>query len=79
MSFSLGSKKRDLSDKWHSGEDSKRLSENIDNASLLPDDAFSDDLNSLKCAKILINCLTSTELQVKNFLCFRISQIKREM
>ena len=57
MSFFLGSKKRDLSDKSRNGEDSKKHRENSDNSSSLPDDVSSDGFSSPECAKILINCL----------------------
>ena len=64
------------------GEDSKKHRENSDSASLLPDDVFSDGFNSPECAKILINCLKSIELQVKELfvLCedTKNSQIKGE-
>ena len=63
--FFFASKKRDLSDKSRNGEDSKKHRENSDSASSLPDDTFSDGFNSPECPKILINCLKSIELQVK--------------
>ena len=50
MSFFLGSKKRDLSDKSKNGEDSKKHRENKS----LPDDVFSDSFKSPECTKILI-------------------------
>ena len=65
MSFFLGSKKRDLSDQSQNGEDTKKHRENSDSASSLPDDDFSYGLNSAEYAKILVNCLKSIELQVK--------------
>ena len=65
MSFFLGSEKRDLSDKSRNGEDSKKHRENSDSASSLPDDVFSEGFDSPECGKILINCLKSVELQVK--------------
>ena len=40
MSFFLGSKKRDLSDKSKDGEDSKKVKES-DSLSSLPDEVFS--------------------------------------
>ena len=45
MSFFLGSKKRDLSDKSKDREDSKKVKES-DSLSSLPDKVFSDGLNS---------------------------------
>ena len=47
----MGSKKRDLSDKSTDGEDSKRVKES-DSLSSLPDEDFSDGLNSPELAKI---------------------------
>ena len=80
--FFLGSKKRDLSNKSPNGEDSKKHRENSDSANSLPDDVFSDGFNSPECAKILINCLKSIELQVKEFFVLhedtKNSQIKGE-
>ena len=65
MSFFLGSKNKDLSDKSRNGGASKKLRENSDNASSLPDDVFSDNFNSPECAKMLVNCLKSIKLRVK--------------
>ena len=82
MSFFLGSEKRDLSDKSRNGEDSKKHRENSDSASSLPDDVFSEGFNSPECAKVLINCLKSVELQVKELFVLhedtKNSQIKSE-
>ena len=82
MSFFLGSKKRDLSGKSWNGEDSKKHRDNSDSGSSLPHDAFSDGFNSPECAKILINCLKSIELQVKELFVLhedtKNSQIKGE-
>ena len=64
MSFFLRSKKRDLSDKSEDGEDSKKVKES-DSLSSLPDEVFSDGLNSPELAKLLINCLRSIVNQVK--------------
>ena len=79
MSFFLGSKKRDLSDKSKDGEDSKKVKES-DSLSSLPDEVFSDGLNSPELAKLLINCLKSIENQVKELFTFhkeaKESQIK---
>ena len=69
MSFFLGSKKRDLSDKSKDGEDSKKVKES-DSLSSLPDEVFSDGLNSPELAKLLINCLKSIENQVKELFTF---------
>ena len=55
LSFSFGSKKRDLGDKLRNGEGSKNHRENSDGTSSLPDNVFSEDFNSPECAKILIN------------------------
>ena len=84
MSFFLGSKKRDLSHKSKdgedsNGEDSKKVKES-DSLSSLPDEVFSDGLNSPELAKLLINCLKSIENQVKEIFTFhevaKESQIK---
>ena len=79
MSFFLGSKKRDLSDKSKDGEDSKKVKES-DSLSSLPDEVFSDGLNSPELAKLLVNCLKRIENQVKELFTFyeeaRKSQIK---
>ena len=61
MSFSLGSKKRDLIDKSRNGEDRKNTG-NSGSASSLPDYVFSDGFSSPECAKILVNCLKVIEL-----------------
>ena len=82
MSFFLGSKKRDLSGKSWNGEDSKKHRDNSDSGSSLPHDAFSDGFNSPECAKILINCLKSIQLHIKELFVFhndaKDSQIKEE-
>ena len=79
MSSFLGSKKRDLSDKSKDGEDSKKVKES-DSLSSLPDEVFSDGLNSPELVKLLINCLKSIENQVKELFTFheeaKESQIK---
>ena len=80
MSFFSGSKKRDLSDKSKDGEDSKKVKES-DSLSSLPDEVFSDGLNSPELAKLLINCLKKNiENQVKELFTFheeaKESQIK---
>ena len=63
MSFFLGNKERNLSDKSKDGEDSKKLKES-DSLSSLPDKDFSDGLNSPELAKLLVNCSKSIENQV---------------
>ena len=77
MSFFLGSKKRDLSDKSRDGEDSKKLKRSL---SSLPDEVLSDGLNSPELAKLLVNCLRSIENQIKELFTFheeaKESQIK---
>ena len=45
MSFFLGNKKRDLSDKSRDGEGSKYLQEQSDSLSSLSDEVFADGLN----------------------------------
>ena len=64
ISFFLGNRKRDLSDKSKDGEDSKKVKES-DSVSSLPDEDFSDGLNSPELIKLLVNCLKSIENQVK--------------
>ena len=58
MSFFLGSKKRDHSDKSNDGKDPKKVEES-DSLSSLPDEVFSDGLDSPELAKLLVNCLKS--------------------
>ena len=65
MSFFLGNKKRDLSDKSRNGEDAKKVKENAESTGSLSDEVFSDGFNSPECAKVLMNCLRNTENQVK--------------
>ena len=60
MSFFSGSKKRDLSQKLKDGEDSKKVKES-DSLSSLPDEVFSDGLNSPESPKLLVHCLKSIE------------------
>ena len=55
MIFFLGSRKRDLSHKSRGGEDSNKVKES-DSLSSLPDEVFSDGLNSLEQAKLPVNC-----------------------
>ena len=79
MSFFLERKKRDLSDNLRDGEDSKKVKES-NSLSSLPDEVFSDGLNSPELAKLLVNCLKSIENQVKELFTFhegaKQSQIK---
>ena len=79
MSFFLERKKRDLSDNLRDGEDSKKVKES-NSLSSLPDEVFSDGLNSPELAKLLVNCLKSIENQVKELFTFheeaKESQIK---
>ena len=79
MSFFWGSKKRDLSDKSRDGEDSEKVKES-DSLSSVPDQVFSDGLNSWELAKVLVNCLKSIKNQVKQLFTFyeeaKESQIK---
>ena len=76
--FFMGSKKRDLSDKSREGEDSKKVKES--DKSFLPEEAFSDGLNSPELAKLLVNCLKSIKIQEKELFTFheeaKESQIK---
>ena len=65
MSFFLGNKKRDLSDKSRYGEDAKKVKQKAESTASLSDEVFSDGLNSPECAKILVNCLRNIESQVK--------------
>ena len=64
MSFFLGSKKRDLSDKSRNGEDAKKIRDESDSISSLPDDVFADGLNSPEIAKLLVGTLRNIESQV---------------
>ena len=52
----LGNKKRNLSDKSRDRKDSKKVKESH-NLGSLSDEVFSDGLNSLELAKLLVNCL----------------------
>ena len=66
MSIFLGSKKKDLIDKTRNGEGSKKHREKSDSSqSVLDSSVFSDGFHSPEFAKILVNCLKSIELQVK--------------
>ena len=64
ISFFLGKKKSDLSDKSRNGEDSKKLREQSDSLSSLSDEVFADDLNSPELAKLLVCSLRNIEAQV---------------
>ena len=55
MSFFLGNKKRDLSDKSRNEEDAKKVKENAESTGSWSDEVFSNGLNSPECAKILEN------------------------
>ena len=63
--FFLGNEKRHLSDKSRNGEDAKKVKENVESTRSLSDEVFSDGLNSLECAKILVNCLRNIENKIK--------------
>ena len=65
MSFFLGNKKRDWSDKSRNGKDAKKVNENDESTGFLSEEVFSDGVNSQECAKILVNCLRNIENQVK--------------
>ena len=58
--FFLGKQKKDLSKKLRDGEDSKKVKES-DSLSSLPDEVFSDGLNSPESPKLLVHCLKSIE------------------
>ena len=65
--FQRGTKKRDLSDESEIGEDTKKVREGsldrtqISQASDIPDDIFTESLNSPDCVAILFNCLKNLE------------------
>ena len=65
MSFYLGNKKRDLTDKSGNGEDVKKVKENAESTGSLSDEVFGVGLNSPDYAKILMNCLRNIINQVK--------------
>ena len=75
----LGNKKRNLSDKSRDRKDSKKVKESH-NLGSLSDEVFSDGLNSLELAKLLVNCLKSINNQVMELFTFheeaKKSQIK---
>ena len=65
MSFFLGNKKRDLSNKSRNGKNRKKVKENAESTASLSDELFSYGFNSPECVKILVNCLRNIENQVK--------------
>ena len=54
MSFFLGNKKRDLSNKSRDGGDSNKLLEQSDSLSSPSDEVFTDGLKSPELAKLLV-------------------------
>ena len=80
MSFFLGNKKRDLSDKCRDSGDSKKLRKQSDSFSSLSNEIFKDGLNSSELAKLLVWSLRNIEVQVKDLFQVneetKISQIK---
>ena len=54
MSFFLGNKKRDLSDKCRDNGDSKKLRKQSDSFSSLSYEIFKDGLNSSELEKLLV-------------------------
>ena len=69
--FQRGTKKRDLSDKYETGEDPKKVREGsldcsqISQTSDIPDDIFTESLNSPDCVAILFNCLKNLESKIR--------------
>ena len=69
--FQRGTKKRDLSDKSETGEDPKKVREGsldcsqISQTSDIPDDIFTESLNSPDCVAILFNSLKNLESKMK--------------
>ena len=74
MSFFLGNKKRDLSNKSRDGEDSRKRREQSDSLSSLSDEVLADGLNSPELAKLLVCSLRNTEAQVKDL--FKVNKDK---
>ena len=72
MSFFLGKRKRDLSDKSRNAEDSKKLREERDSLSSLSDEVFVDGLNSPELTKLLVCSLRNIEAQVKDL--FKVNE-----
>ena len=72
--FQRGTKKRDLSDKSETGEDPKKVREGsldcsqISQTSDIPDDIFTESLNSPGCVAILFNCLKNLESKMRETL-----------
>ena len=70
--FQRGTKKRDLSDKSETGEDPKKVGEGsldcsqISQTSDIPDDIFTESLNSPDYVAILFNCLKNLESKMKD-------------
>ena len=69
--FQRGTKKRDSSDKSETGEDPKKVRESsldcsqISQTSDIPDDIFTESLNSPDCVAILFNCLKNLESKMR--------------
>ena len=69
--FQRGTKKRGLSDKSETGEDLKKVRERSlecsqkSQTSDIPDDIFTEILNSPDCVAILFNCLKNLESKIR--------------
>ena len=69
--FQRETKKRDLSDKSEIGKDPKKVREGnldcsqISQTSDMPDDIFTESLNSPDCVAILFNCLKNLESKMR--------------
>ena len=67
-------KKRDLNDKSETGEDPKKVREGnldfiqISQASDIPDDIFTESLNSPDYVTLLLNCLKNVETKMREIL-----------
>ena len=72
MSFFLGNKKRDLSNKSRDGGDSNKLLEQSDSLSSPSDEVFTDGLKSPELAKLLVGQLRNIEAQVKDL--FKVNE-----
>ena len=59
------SKKRDLSDQSHSGDERKKVKEGSSASSIDDTDVFGEGLKSADCKAILFNCLKNLEVKVK--------------
>ena len=77
MRFFLRNKKRDLSAKSRNGEDAKKVKENAESTGFSSDEVFSDGLNSLECAKILVNYLRNNRKSGKRIVYFKRRNQKR--